>query len=148
MTTWTPLDKWGDEMTGQIMDYPVVRSLNDVMDFDLTVRVLPDGTVDDDPGVNGPMDLTIEVDDDGQSLPTADASLHEQAQRQGWSLITGFTGQFGYQGPCMHQSEVIGGGLAEWILSRPGLYVAVALYTDGDNEDGPTEWTVAYREEA
>lgn len=55
-----------------------------------------------------------------------------------WSLLTGFTGQYGYHGPAMHPSEYIGGGLARHILDTPGLYTV--LY-------GQDSWYVAYRDE-
>lgn len=53
-----------------------------------------------------------------------------------WSLITaGLTGQHGYDGPWLHDSEVIEGGVAERIIEHAhanggGIYVAVyAEYT-------------------
>jgi hypothetical protein len=44
----------------------------------------------------------------------------------------------------MHQSEVIGGGMADFMLDRPGLYAALVDYTyDGESTDC---WAVAYCE--
>lgn len=41
----------------------------------------------------------------------------------GWTAWShGYTGQWGYSGPVMHDSEYLGGRLAEDILSTPGEY--------------------------
>ena len=75
----------------------------------------------------------------------------------GWQLpLSGLTGQYGYHGPWLHDSEVIAGGVAEAVLSMPGYWVAIygqhsAFDPDDSNydfaEDG-TEiegWTLAYK---
>jgi hypothetical protein len=69
---------------------------------------------------------------------------------EGWELLSGYTGQHGYDGPWMHDSEQLGGRMAGDILERPGYYVAVyASYPDEDEpETGQTYeegWAVAYR---
>jgi len=43
----------------------------------------------------------------------------------------------------MHSSEFIGGGLEDYILAHPGLYVNL-INTPADDSE-PTEWAVAYR---
>lgn len=71
--------------------------------------------------------------------------LHDStlmADTDDWSLLNGFSGQYGYSGPMMHSSEFIGGGLARHILSNPGYYVALVNY-DSDSDD-LTEWAIAY----
>lgn len=101
------------------------RTLNDLMDFDHVIRVLRDGSVvDAGPDVYAPNCHDGELDS------------------REWSLMTGYTGQYGYSGPCMHASEVIGGGMERDILSRPGLYVALVDYPLDDSE--PEGWVVAY----
>lgn len=48
-----------------------------------------------------------------------------------WDALSGFTGQYGYNGPMMHPSEYVSGGLARWITETPGTYVYVEV-GDGD----------------
>lgn len=125
----------------------VGRTLNDVMEFDHVIRVAGNGAVSDVDNVYAP-ELLIATDDDGQILPEHDAELRADAERQGWTLLTGFTGQYSYNGPLMHASEFVGGGLERHILSNPGLYCAVAVEIDNDRDDEPAGWVVAYREES
>lgn len=100
-------------------------TLNDVMEFDHVIRVHADGSVSDVDGIYAPNLQDGELDD------------------KSWSLMNGYSGQYGYSGPEMHASEYIGGGMARDILATPGLYVAIVAY-HGDDED-PTEWAVAYK---
>lgn len=45
-----------------------------------------------------------------------------------WEAFSvGYTGQYGYNGPVMHASEILGGRLAEDILNTPGTYVVCAV---------------------
>jgi hypothetical protein len=63
--------------------------------------------------------------------------------------MTGCTGQYGYNGPIMHESEYVGGGMERRILETPGYYVCCAVY-DQDDEDGDYEafgWVCLYRED-
>lgn len=117
-------------------------TLNDRMDFDHVIRVHADGTVTDERETYGPenvlMNPDLSIDMDGAD---------------GWSLMNGYSGQDRYSGPVMHESEYIGGGMERDILATPGLYVAVIVYADPDEDDDPADgnpiagWTVAYREE-
>lgn len=77
---------------------------------------------------------------EGQSQPyfEEDPDGDDHSLETGWELLTGFTGQYSYNGPAMHPSEYIGGGLARHILDTPGLYTV--LY-------GQDSWYVAYRDE-
>ncbi len=97
-------------------------SLNDRMEMDHVVQVLEDGSVIDRNDLYGP-----EVYDDTVEEP--------------WTLLTGFTGQYGYNGPAMHSSEYVGGGLERHILENPGYYVTLMDYS----EENPTEWYIAYK---
>jgi hypothetical protein len=99
------------------------ENLNTVMDFDHVVRVHADGTVTDAPEVMAP-------------------SLHaDELDSPGWTLLDGYSGQYSYAGPIMHNSEYIGGRMADDILSTPGVYVALVNY-DADGGDGEG-WAVA-----
>lgn len=117
-------------------------NLNSIMEFDHVIQVHEDGTVTDGPpGVYGP-ELTAISDEDGSHTADTDPDLIRNAQRQGWELQTGWTGQYAYHGPCMHQSEYIGGALAKHILATPGLWVATVI----EEDDGEaTCWAFAYR---
>lgn len=115
------------------------HNLNGFMEFDRVIRVNEDLTVSDsdtwEPEV---------VDEDGY--------LSQHPDHSGWSLMNGYSGQYGYAGPVMHASEFIGGRMAVDILSTPGEYVALVAHGCDDrcNEkecngsgDG---WVVARRD--
>jgi hypothetical protein len=97
-------------------------NLSDVMDFDHVIRVHADGTVTDEPSIFAP-------------------GLYDGEVGKGWTLLNGYSGQHCYSGPIMHASEVIGGGMADDILSTPGVYVALVDYPSDDSE--PEGWAVA-----
>lgn len=91
-----------------------MRTLNDIMEFDHVVRVNEDGSVI---GVN---DIY------------APDLIDDEILGEGWEFYsTGYSGQYNYSGPIMHNSEYLGGRLEEDILSDPGVYVVVvSLYDD------------------
>lgn len=100
-------------------------NLNSVMEFDHVIQVHADGSVTD-----------AQV-----PAPTLYDEELSQPNSTQWTLLAGYTGQYGYNGPLMHASEYIGGGLARDILAQPGYYVALVEYpTDGGEPDG---WAVA-----
>ena len=101
--------------------------LNTQMEFDHVIEVHADGTVIDAP--------------DGIYAP----ELHDTQLESGtgWSLMNGYSGQYGYSGPGMHPSEFIGGGLERDIRATPGYYVALVDYPSDGSE--PNGWAVAYR---
>jgi hypothetical protein len=124
------------------------------------VWVRADGTVHDVPlsRPNGdPLpqvyapELSVDVDADGQLLTLDGADLRDQATRQGWELLDGYSGQYGYGGPIMHPSEYVGGDLERDILAEPGVYVVTTVACLGpdesDDQDGPdiAGWVVARR---
>lgn len=98
-------------------------SLNDRMSFDHIIRVHDDGRVTDEPNLYAPSLMDEEIED-------AD-----------WEFFsTGYTGQHGYNGPIMHNSEFIGGRLEKDILETPGVYVAViANWTPEDEAEKEIE---------
>lgn len=130
-------------------------NLNAVMEFDHVIEVHADGTVSDAPaGIYAPEGVYDYLDDNAGSSDALDAL------GDGWELFTrGYSGQYGYNGPVMHESEYIGGRLARDILSEPGYYVALTvtgIHADnctcdkdefhGDESDSDMYgWTVAYR---
>ena len=116
--------------------------LNALMEFDHVIQVHSDGTVSEPTGVYAP-DLNAISDGDGSHTSDTDSDLRRQAESAGWTLESGWTGQDRYNGPCMHASEFIGGGLAEHILATPGYWVALVVYEDDESEEC---WAVAYRE--
>ncbi len=121
-----------------------IQNLNQHMTLDSVIAVLEPGEIVVRPkGIYAP-DLHAASDSAGMHLFDTDDDLAEQAASQGWTLETGWTGQHGYTGPCMHESEFVGGPLAEHILETPGYWAAVTVW-----EDDPDEvscWAIAYKE--
>ena len=127
--------------------YPKLKpALNQIMEFEHIIKVNDDGSVMPVPLLSPYFELNVDTDgNDEFYIP------------EGWELLTGFTGQYGYRGPVMHSSEFIGGGLETHILETPGYYVALVVngycHYDGTtdcNEDSgcdcePAGWAVAYK---
>lgn len=105
--------------------------LNSMMEFDHVIEVLDDGSIVDRSDIIAPSLF------DGQ-LDSSD-----------WILLNGFSGQYCYGGPIMHPSEYIGGGIADYIVSNPGIYVSLVSYCDSDDGDDldVDGWAIAYRKE-
>ena len=109
------------------------------VEFDHPFRVGHSGTLYDDvPGVHAP-----EVfHDDERDVDILDDD---------WvPFSTGYTGQYSYNGPVMHASETLSGGLADDILATPGVYVvcAVEVWPDEDDrEPFPAGWIVLQHKE-
>lgn len=95
---------------------PRPREMNELMDFDHVVTVHADGRVTDGPaGLYAP-ELCHEDLDQSHGSALAD-----------WQLMTGWTGQDRYNGPCMHDSEFIGERMGAFILANPGHYVVTTV---------------------
>lgn len=120
--------------------------LQDLMEFDHVIRVHTDRSITEPTGVYAP-ELHMRCTDAGDILPEHDRQYTADAAAQGWTVLTGFTGQSGYSGLLMHPSEYIGGGLATHIRETPGWYVAVVVdtYPPGDGESEPAGWAIAHR---
>lgn len=124
-------------------------TLNDLMEFDHVIRVSADGTVSD--GIDGVWAPEVTMTESDPRNPHVGSMVGMSVP---WSLLNGYSGQYGYAGPIMHASEVIGGGLADDILSMPGLYVAVTVEcvdaceecTNGDDCqcDRVAGWAIAH----
>ena len=111
-------------------------TLNEIMEFDHVIRIDENGHV------------SHANRDDGLSV-YAPSLYDEELDDNSWTLLDGYSGQCGYGGPIMHNSEYIGGGLERDILAKPGLYVVIAAYWSPENEDDDDDiegWAVAYRE--
>jgi hypothetical protein len=134
--------------------------LNSIMEFDHVVCVRDDGTVTDrgTTGVYAP-EITCEYDGpfaEGQITDEHDQAMIESVKAQGWDVLTGWSGQYGYSGPIMHASEFIGGALADHIRATPGYWVACTVelhpkeddpeYDDGNGESEAAGWVLAHRE--
>lgn len=106
------------------------EALNELMDLDHVVTVHEDGTVSEPRNIWAPECLDGDVS-------------------SGWSLLDGYSGQYRYSGPIMHESEFLGGRMADDILSTPGTYaVVVAYYSPEDDDDSDSDlevggWAVA-----
>lgn len=131
MTTYTVRDLTLVDDRGHDVDLDRVMGLSEPAvlverDDEGTVTVTPL------PGLGAPE--TLEEADDEE--------LAHQVRAQGWELLTGFTGQYGYNGPVLHPSEYIGGGLAAHILATPGQYAVATV----DDDDGQAHgWVVMHR---
>lgn len=114
-----------------------MSKMNDLMEFDHVIQVHEDGTVTDGPA----------------NVWAPDLFNGEIEQGSGWTLLDGYSGQSGYSGPVMHDSEYIGAAFERDILATPGLYVAIVGYWVADDDDDDREdsesvlegWAVAYR---
>lgn len=98
----------------------------DSLEFDHVFTVTEDGDViDGPPGIYAP------------SLYDEELDSHEW---RFWSA--GYTGQYGYKGPIMHDSECFGqSGMARDLLSEPGTYALVVAYWSLDDDD-PLDETI------
>ncbi len=117
------------------------------MQFDHVIQVHEDGSITEPEGIWAP-DVLVCADGDGSILEEHENVMLETLRESGWDLLSGFTSQFLYFGPIMHQSEFIGGALEAHIRETPGYYTAVVVYTDEDSDDNIAGWAVAYREDA
>lgn len=125
-----------------------MQTLSDLMEFDHVIRV--SGTVITDDDCPYPPDCFTHYDATTQTWAEPELDSGE------WSLLTGFTGQYGYKGAAMHQSEFIGDALETHIRENPGYYVALVAYPACDcpdddvcsefGHDEPENWVVAFRE--
>lgn len=51
-----------------------------------------------------------------------------------WTPLTGYSGQDRYSGPVMHESEYIGGGMADHIINTDGIYTFSVVMMDEPDE--------------
>ncbi|AWY03916.1 hypothetical protein SEA_NEDARYA_99 [Gordonia phage Nedarya] len=127
------------------MDNP----LNDLMSFGNVVYSDGEGSVTDefDDTVFGPEVVYVDLNEEGS---VSSPETIEMSGYGDWELLQGFTGQYSYNGPIMHDSEYIGGRLEDHIRENRGYYAAVIV--DGDRTDENDEsiavgWAVAFKKE-
>lgn len=134
--------------------------LNALMAFDHVIRVRRDGTVTDQ-GTIGVYAPEIYIEYDG---PFAEAQISDAQERgmvtwvkgQGWDLLTGWSMN---GGPAiMHDSQFIGGRLADHIRETPGYWVRLSVElhpgeddpehesNGGNGESDCAGWVLAHRE--
>lgn len=136
--------------------------LNGLMTIDHVVHVHSDGRVTDNDtqGIYAP---EVHCDYTGpfaeaQISREHTAAMVESVTAQGWTLATGWSSQYLTRGddPIMHESEFIGGPLADHIRETPGYWVALTVelhpgeddpeYNDGNGESDAAGWVVAHKE--
>jgi hypothetical protein len=97
-------------------------------EFDSVFEVMEDGTIVECPRIHAP------------------ELLDDQLDSLMWEFASeGYTGQYGYNGPIMHNSEFFGGRLREDILSTPGIYALVVscYFSETDYDEYDVEgWAV------
>jgi hypothetical protein len=97
-------------------------ALQRIADFDHIFAVLPGGDV---LNVYAGLDLGLYLNAPSHA-PDAYEPDKYATTLDGWQLpLSGLTGQYGYNGPWLHASEQIPGGVAEAVLSKPGYWVAI-----------------------
>lgn len=110
------------------------ETLTHKVDFDSPFRVNEDGTISRGIGIYAPEQIMgDEIDDKDRKKLVYDFPGYPQ-----WELISGFSGQDSYAGPVMHNSEYLGGGMAEYVLENPGVYCLLAVSWDPEeDQDAP-----------
>lgn len=125
------------------------ETLNDAMDIDHVVIVHEDGTVSTDTVNVWAPEVIAKVDDDGNFTPTTERDLAASLKEAGWTAASGWSGQQGTRGDdiVMHESEFIGGSLAEHILATPGYWVVCVVTCDrGEGDDNVAGRVVLHQE--
>lgn len=122
-------------------------TLNDLMTFGHIVQSDGNGNVGDTESYEfGPETVHVELDADEQM--SEEPRLSEVGYGD-WELLTGFTGQYGYRGAVMHDSEFVGGDLERHIRETAGLFVTVIVdgeLSEESAESVPVGWAIAFRE--
>lgn len=87
----------------------------------------------------------------GVYAPNVDHNDHHDIDidEPGWEALTGFTGQHGYNGACMHSSEYVSRAIAAELVrlaeDEPQTYVMVVVsagVVEDDEEDEPAGWAI------
>lgn len=120
-----------------------MSELNEQMEFGLVVASHGNGTVVRDQTEYANEVVYLNLDADGQLLNDDLIDV-----LPGWSALSGFTGQYSYNGPVMHASEYIGGGLERHIRENAGFYVAVLVDGIPEDENGENPsigWAILFR---
>lgn len=112
-------------------------NLNDIMEFDHVIEILPSGKIQAT-GLYAPDD--IEYDDRFPIGIDPDIQIGGHA----WEALVGHSLHTG--SAVFHPSEYIGGGLADYLLATPGIYVVVVVrdmdVNADDGEDDAVGWAI------
>jgi hypothetical protein len=123
-----------------------MSTLNDLMEFYHVVTSDGEGNVTDGPSSLYAPQPYVDLNSEGQMISLSPADIHDLGE---WTLLDGFSGQHGYSGPIMHESEFVGGGLERHIRENAGYYAVVEITgIGGDDDDNCVGWAVAFRSEA
>lgn len=113
----------------------------DDVDFDCPFQITADSKVIEVEGVRAPSVYHVE----GAQHPD-DIDIQAGSRGDRWEALSGFTGQHSYRGACMHASEFIGGGLEDYLLAHPGVYVVTSVEVlgepDADENEEPAGWAI------
>ena len=139
-----------------------VKTLDDVMHADHVVKS-EGGKITDQfaesmyaPSVY--VDAYWDEHGDCQIMRHHELAMGEQVERDGWEVITGFSGQYLSHGTgIMHDSERIGthhSPMGKLILENPGYYVAVVVEINTRPDDEryenenpePAGWVLLFKE--
>lgn len=138
MTIYTrakDLDHHGDRLFTYVItnsELAGCATLNTIMELDHIIQVMPDGSVHPAPSTI----WSPELHDEELDLPFKDG------EKVPWELLTGYSGQHGYRGPVMHNSECVRGSIADRVLSEPGYYVAIEANWSCDDIEVPEDFPV------
>lgn len=107
------------------------EKLNDV-EFDSVFEILDNGAVVRRPDLFAPTLYESELDSSDWRL---------------WSY--GYSGQWNYAGPILHNSEYLGGGMLRDLLAEPGIYVMLVCLWNSEEDGIDVEgWAIAKLKES
>lgn len=82
-----------------------------------------------------PFRITDTSFEDGLTDVWAPSLCDDELDSEGWEFVNGYSGQYRYSGPIMHNSEFLGGRMALDVLDTPGVYVCVIANWSPDEDD-------------
>lgn len=106
-----------------------MKLTNENINFDSPFIVLPNGEFERARSIYGP-----------SAYHDEDCDIYLDSS--GWTALTGYTGQHGYNGAVLHSSEYLGGGLLKDILDDVGGVYCLTVVEDMEDPDNPVGWCV------
>lgn len=122
--------------------------LDDALSLDsgAVIHVTDDGSLSFHPEIDTPT-VALFIGGLDTDLVLQDEYEREYSTRE-WVPETGWTGQYGYNGSVMHDSEFVGGRIADHVLSTPGYWKAVPADHYAPDEDAVSEgWVLLHKED-
>lgn len=121
-------------------------------EFDQVFQITEGGVLDGPAGIYAPES----VENDSEHDILVDGVPKRGLTSTGWQALEGYTGQYGYDGAVMHDSEFIGGHLANDMIEMSATYEAegtpllwtkvLASYEEeGEDEIQYEGWVILYR---